>query len=167
MGEPRERRLVFGEDPERYDRARPTYPSAIIDDLVELVGTDARVIDVGTGTAKGTRLLAERGLTGVGVEADPAMAAVGRRHLDRYPGWRIDESDFEAWTPTTDDAPADLLTAAQAWHWVGPSGSRRAHEWFRGPLTCRPPLGLASLGPAGGPLDRPRCGPALHPISRR
>lgn len=123
---------MFGEDPERYDRARPSYPADLIDDIVELVGAEARVVDVGCGTGKGTRLLAARGMHGVGVEADPAMAAVASEHLAPYPGWRIDVSDFEAWTPADRDAPADLVCAAQAWHWVDPrAGLRKAHELLR------------------------------------
>ncbi|HMG41993.1 MAG TPA: class I SAM-dependent methyltransferase [Acidimicrobiales bacterium] len=128
----RERRLVFGEDAVGYDDARPSYPAALVDDLVGSVGASARVIDVGTGTAKATRLLAERGMTGVGVEADPAMAALAARHLAPYPGWRVDVSDFEWWRPADGDAPADLITAAQAWHWVQPEvGLWRAHRLLR------------------------------------
>jgi SAM-dependent methyltransferase len=138
MGRPgleRERRLVFGEDAERYDRARPSYPAALIDDVVGLVGpragSGARVIDVGCGTGKGTRLLADRGMVGVGVEAHPAMAAVARAHLPEG-GWRVDVSDFESWSPAPGDTPADLVTAAQAWHWVEPSkGLRKAHDLLR------------------------------------
>jgi SAM-dependent methyltransferase len=132
VGSVRERRLVFGEDAEGYDRARPSYPAALVDDLVQLVGASARVVDVGTGTAKASRLLAERGMTGVGIEPDPAMAAVARHHLAPYPGWRVDVSDFEWWRPGDGDAPADLVTSAQAWHWVQPQvGLWRAHRLLR------------------------------------
>lgn len=124
--------MVFGEDAERYDRARPSYPAALVDDLVGWVGAEARVIDVGCGTGKASRLLAERGMTGVGVEAHPAMAAVAARHLQAYAGWRVDVTDFESWTPTAGDTPADLITAAQAWHWVDPTdGLRKAHRLLR------------------------------------
>ena len=60
-------------------------------------GPSGRGLDVGCGTAKATVLLAERGLSGIGVEADPAMAAVARHNLAGHPGWRIDVSDFETW----------------------------------------------------------------------
>jgi SAM-dependent methyltransferase len=132
MSGTRERRLVFGEDAAGYDAARPTYPAELADRLVELVGPGARVIDVGSGTAKGTRLLAERGLVGVAVEPDPAMGAVAREHLAAYPGWRVDRSDFEWWRPSDGDAPADLVSSSQAWHWVHPQvGLWRAHRLLR------------------------------------
>jgi len=124
--------LVFGEDAAGYDAARPTYPDELVDRLVELVGPDARVIDVGTGTAKSTRLLAQRGMTGVAVEPDPAMAGIAREHLAPHPGWRVDVSDFEWWRPTDGDAPADLVSSSQAWHWVHPQvGLWRAHRLLR------------------------------------
>ena len=76
----RERRLVFGEDAELYDRARPSYPGTLVAELVGLVGNGgARVVDVGCGTGKALRLLARKGMRGVGVEPHPAMAEVARR----------------------------------------------------------------------------------------
>jgi SAM-dependent methyltransferase len=128
----REARLVFGEDAEAYDRARPAYPAELVDTLVGWVGQDARVIDVGCGTGKAAALLAARGMVGVGVEAHPAMAAIGRRNLARWPGWRVDEAGFETWTPQPGDTPADLVSCAQAWHWLDPAVRlHRAHALLR------------------------------------
>jgi SAM-dependent methyltransferase len=123
---PREQRLVFGEVAELYDRARPSYPPALIDRLVELAhrATAAaegrrpgRVLDVGCGTGKAAVLLAARGLTGVGLEPDPDMAAVAGRNLVPYPGWSVVTGEFETFQSPT---PFDLLTCAQAWHWLDP-----------------------------------------------
>lgn len=123
---------MFGEDAAGYDAARPTYPDELADRVVELVGAGARAIDVGSGTAKGTRLLAERGLVGVAVEPDPAMGDLAREHLAAYPGWRVDRSDFEWWRPSEGDAPTDLVSSSQAWHWVHPQvGLWRAHQLLR------------------------------------
>jgi SAM-dependent methyltransferase len=128
----REQRLVFGEDPDLYDLARPSYPAALLDDLVTMVGPSARALDVGCGTGKATVLLAARGLNGVGVEADPAMAAVAKRNLAGQPGWRIDVGDFEKWRGADGDAPFDLVCSAQAWHWLDPAVRfQKAHELLR------------------------------------
>ncbi len=103
---------MFGEDADLYDRARPSYPAELIDDVVALVSAQGRVLDAGCGTGKATVLLAARGLRGVAVDPDPAMAAVARAHLERSPGWRVDVSSFEDWTVAPADARFDLIVSA-------------------------------------------------------
>ncbi len=105
----RDRAVIFGTDAERYDRARPSYPAELVDDLVSLGGN--RVLDVGCGTGKAGRLLAERGLDVLGVEPDERMAEVARRH-----GLIVETCRFEEWDPT--GRAFDLVVSGQAWHWV-------------------------------------------------
>lgn len=101
----------FGEDAEAYDSARPTYPAALVDDL--LAGGALSVLDVGCGTGIVSRLFTARGKQVLGVEPDPRMAQVARSH-----GLEVETATFEEW----DDAGRrfDLLVAGQAWHWVDP-----------------------------------------------
>src|SRR5207245_162659 len=68
----------FGQDAQRYERARPSYPTALIDELVG--GPCQRVLDVGCGTGKAARLLAARGCHVLGVEPDERMAAAARSY---------------------------------------------------------------------------------------
>jgi len=102
----------FGRDAERYDRARPSYPSALIDRL--LAARPAHVLDVGCGTGKAARLIAARGCDVLGVEPDSRMAAVARAH-----GIRVEVATFEAWDPA--GRRFDLVMSAQAWHWIDPA----------------------------------------------
>lgn len=102
----------FGAVAEHYDRYRPTYPDALIDDLVALGPRD--VLDIGCGTGKAAVPLAARGLHVLGVEADARMAAVARRH-----GIEVEVGDFETWNAA--DRSFDLIVCAQAWHWIDPA----------------------------------------------
>jgi SAM-dependent methyltransferase len=119
----RERAGSFGDDAEKYDRVRPTYPVALIDAL--LVGDPSDVLDVGCGTGLTTRLFMARGCDVLGIEPDTRMAAVARRR-----GGVVEDGTFEDWDPK--QRRFDLLVAGQAWHWVDPwAGARKAGEVLR------------------------------------
>jgi SAM-dependent methyltransferase len=112
-----DRRLAFGHVAELYDRVRPSYPDAVIDDLIAFAGITppSRLLDVGAGTGKLTRLLADRGFGVLGLEPSPAMAAVARRNCAHHASVEIELTDFERWRPRH-AFPA--LVSAQAWHWI-------------------------------------------------
>jgi SAM-dependent methyltransferase len=107
----RDRAESFGQVAEQYDRYRPSYPAALIDDL--LAPAPAAVLDIGSGTGKAAVLLAARGADVQCVEIDPAMAAVARRH-----GLDVEVGAFETWDAR--DRTFDLITCGQAWHWIEP-----------------------------------------------
>jgi SAM-dependent methyltransferase len=118
---------------DRYDDARPDYPGALYDDLISAadLASGARLLEVGSGTGKATRPLAERGFSITGLEPGPRLAAVARRRLAHFPQVRVIESTFEDWQP----GPAerfDLVFAATAWHWIDPAvGYRLAWQALR------------------------------------
>jgi SAM-dependent methyltransferase len=112
-----ERRLSFGSVAEQYDRARPSYPAALADDVLGLAPFP-RAVEVGAGTGKATELFAVRGAHVLALEPDPEMAAVARRKLAAYDGVELVEREFERWQPPAE--PFGLLFSGQAWHWIAP-----------------------------------------------
>ncbi len=114
-----DQRLAFGRVAELYDRARPSYPPAAVDAVIEFgqLAAPMRIVDVGAGTGKATVLFAERGLGVVGLEPSPEMARVARTNCARFPAVEIVETEFEQWEPRE---RFSALVSVQAWHWIEP-----------------------------------------------
>lgn len=104
-----QRSTIFGSEAESYDRYRPGYPNAVIDMVVD--GQPTVAVDAGCGTGKAARLVADRGVSVVGVEPDERMAEVARGH-----GIAVTVSALEDWAVET----CDVMYSAQAWHWIEP-----------------------------------------------
>ena len=102
---------MFGQHAEAYDRFRPSYPDAVIDELLGPVPAGLDVLDVGCGTGIASRQIAERGATVLGVELAPRMAEVAHGH-----GVEVEVAAFEGWDPA--GRTFDRVTSAQAWHWL-------------------------------------------------
>ena len=122
-----ERRQVaesFGSDAERYDRARPRYPDAMVDRIVAgSPGPD--VLDVGCGTGIAARQFQAAGCRVLGVEPDARMADLARRR-----GVEVEVATFEAWDPAGREF--DAVVAGQAWHWIDPvAGAAKAAQVLR------------------------------------
>jgi SAM-dependent methyltransferase len=116
--EDRSRAESFGAIAELYDRVRPSYPPELVDAL--LIDGPRHVLDVGCGTGIAAALLAARGCEVLGIEIDERMAAVARTH-----GLEVEVAQFERWD--TRGRSFELLTSAQAWHWIDPlAGAQQA-----------------------------------------
>ncbi|GAA1596387.1 class I SAM-dependent methyltransferase [Kribbella karoonensis] len=114
----------FGSDPELYDRARPTYPDALIEAVVAK-GPGPAVLDVGCGTGILARQLDAAGCQVLGVEVDERMAAHARTT-----GVEVEVSAFESWDPR--GRTYDALVAGMTWHWIDPvAGAAKAAEVLR------------------------------------
>jgi SAM-dependent methyltransferase len=114
-----EQRLAFGRVADLYDRARPSYPDAVIDELIDAAALQpgSRVLEVGAGTGKATEQLAERGLAVLALEPDAAMAALARRRCASHPLVEISQLAFEDWRG---HERVHAVASAQAWHWIAP-----------------------------------------------
>lgn len=114
---------IFGGFADEYERHRPSYPEAMWTALLEGNGV-REVVDLGCGTGRAARQMARRGLSVVGVEPEAGMREEAVRAAARE-GLDLDVREGSAEATGLDDASADLVVAAQAFHWFDPGSTRR------------------------------------------
>lgn len=101
----------FDRAADTYEKARPSYPDAVVDWL--LASNPRDVLDLGAGTGKLTRALAGRVATLYAVDPSPNMLA----QLSAAVPDAITAIGTGEEIPLPDHS-LDAVLAAQAWHWV-------------------------------------------------
>lgn len=107
-------RAGFSQEPDRYDRGRPEYPSGVVELLGDLFGLKASsvLVELGAGTGKFTQRLVDAGLRPIAVEPIRAMREeLRRRKLPTTILGAVAER-----LPFRDDC-LEAVVAAQAFHW--------------------------------------------------
>jgi SAM-dependent methyltransferase len=121
----------FGSDPERYERTRPRYPQALVDQIIA-ASPGPELLDVGIGTGVSAYPFHAAGCRVLGVEIDPRMAEFARGR-----GFEVEVARFEDWDPA--GRSFDALIAGMTWHWIDPAaGAAKA-------ATVLHPNGLLAL----------------------
>ncbi len=137
--------MSFGAIADDYDRLRPTAPPEAVDWL--LPERRQVVVDLGAGTGKLTRAVADKAGQVIAIEPDERMRAV---LAARSPGVQVLAGRGE--DIPLPDASADVVLVSSAWHWLDPdlavpeiarvlrdggrlgviwTGRDRAVEWLR------------------------------------
>jgi SAM-dependent methyltransferase len=115
----------FSDRVDAYVRYRPGYPSEVVRTLERELGIrpgTTRVVDIGTGTGISAELFLRDGYDVVGVEPNEAMRAAAQKRFAGEPRFRILPGSAEA--TTLPDASANLVLAAQAFHWFDRTRAR-------------------------------------------
>jgi SAM-dependent methyltransferase len=122
-----------------YDRYRPGYPDALLDEIARRLALSERpdVVDLGAGTGRATLAMAARGWRVTAVEPGRSMLDILRsRAADD--GLLVATLQANAEETGIDPGTVDLVTAGQAFHWF--DGPRALDEAAR---ILRPDGGLA------------------------
>ncbi|HET8826042.1 MAG TPA: class I SAM-dependent methyltransferase [Terriglobales bacterium] len=108
----------FSSRVENYVRFRPSYPKEVIDVLRLECGLTPNfvVADIASGTGLFTRLLLENGNRVFGVEPNKDMRQAGEHYLAEFPNFTSIAGTAES--TTLPHSSADLITCAQAAHWL-------------------------------------------------
>ncbi|GCE08058.1 class I SAM-dependent methyltransferase [Dictyobacter aurantiacus] len=107
-----------------YNQARPTPPSALLDLLTQLIDTPhpTLVVDLGSGTGLSTALWGERADRVIGIEPNADMRQEAVRTTEGHPyADHIEYQEGLAHQTGLPDECADIVTAAQAFHWMEPT----------------------------------------------
>lgn len=113
-------RQTFEQAADLYQQARPDYPEALLDDLVQAADLHPgdRLLEIGCATGKATLPLAKRGFNMTCVELGADLAEAARRNLTGMDA-EIITGGFEEWQPEAGKR-FDLVFAATAWNWIDP-----------------------------------------------
>lgn len=109
-----------------YDRARPAPPPALLDLLTQLIDTPhpALVVDLGSGTGLSTAIWGERAEQVIGIEPNADMRQEAVRKLESHPyAAHIEYREGVAHQTGLPDGCADIVTAAQSFHWMEPTAT--------------------------------------------
>lgn len=100
-----------------YKKYRPNYPAEYIDYLAEhnSLGPQGVIADIGSGTGVLSRQLLDRGFRVLCVEPNDDMRRTAEAELRDYPGFTSVNGTAEH--TGLPGGCADLITAAQAFHW--------------------------------------------------
>ncbi|MGB7564626.1 MAG: class I SAM-dependent methyltransferase [Prochlorococcaceae cyanobacterium] len=113
-----ERTSWYDDAAQVYERARPSYPQGLIEQVIRLaqLNQDSRILEVGCGPATATLGLAPLGCRMVCLEPNPNFAEAARRRCAAYPSIDIVESAFEEWA--LEEQAFEAVLAASSFHWV-------------------------------------------------
>lgn len=144
----------FEEEVEAYDRARPSYPDPLFDDLIAYVEAGGRrtpvdAVEVGPGTGKATASLLARGVRVTAVEHGAQMSAFLRRKFADDTRLTVINAPFES--APLPDASFDTLVSATAFHWIDPAVRlEKAHRILRDGGA----IGIIDTNQIASPADR-------------
>lgn len=117
---PRTLRSIFDLVADDYDAVRPSYPEALIEDIIAVMpnAEQARILEIGCGTGQATLPFAQRGYQMLCLELGRALAARAAERCKPYPNVRVEVTTFEDWPAQPETF--DLVMSATAFHWIPP-----------------------------------------------
>ena len=109
-----------------YDRVRPTPPQDLLNLLTQLIHMPhpSLVVDLGSGSGLSTAIWGERAAMVIGIEPNADMRKEAIRKVEGHPfAAHIEYREGLAHRTGLPDGCADIVTAAQSFHWMEPTST--------------------------------------------
>ncbi len=118
----------FSNRADNYFKYSPGYPQVITSFLEQQLGLqkDARIADIGSGTGLFAELLLQKGFKVICIEPDEEMRRAAQARLGHYSNFisRRHRAESTGLRSTS----IDLITVAQAFHWLNPEDTRKEFQ---------------------------------------
>lgn len=113
-----QRKVWYSPVVEAYDRARPRYPKALIQRVVEVaqLSPGSKILEVGCGPGVATVDFARLGYAIDAIEPNPEFCRLAEQYCADYPQVKIIPQSFEEWQ--VEPRRFQIVLAANAWHWI-------------------------------------------------
>lgn len=114
----RNKRIVFDDIVNNYEKIRPEYPSALFEDIFAYSNLKhiQNVLEIGAGTGKATVAFLNANYDVTAVEISQNMAGFLLNKFHNYENFRVTVTSFE--DAVLQEDSFDLIYAASAFHWV-------------------------------------------------
>lgn len=101
-----------------YNRTRPRYPQALIQQVIEIaqLSCHSSILEVGCGSATATTAIAPYGCSITALEPNPDFYQIAQQNCAAYPNVELCNVSFEEWIPEA--ASFDVVLAATSFHWI-------------------------------------------------
>ncbi len=119
----------FSNRVENYVKYRPPYPEEVVPFLENTIGLkrDQRIVDIGSGTGIFSGLFLKKGYSVTGIEPNEDMRKAAESKLAIFP--EFESRNRQAEQTGLRSGTVDLITVAQAFHWMEPEQTKK--EFFR------------------------------------
>lgn len=114
----------FTQTVQDYIKYRPSYPTEVLETLIEDCGLtkNSIIADIGSGTGLLAKLFLDYGNTVYGVEPNQAMREAGEEYLKQYSNFI--SVDGTAESTNLKDKSIDIITVGTAFHWFDPEKTK-------------------------------------------
>ena len=113
-----ERKLTFNEVPELYDQYRPSYPEAMIEDIIRIskLQPNGNILEIGCGTGQATLPFAQKGYSMTCLDIGDNTIRYVQNKMKSYANTRFIQTAFEEWVPIP--PKFNLIISGSAFHWI-------------------------------------------------
>jgi ubiquinone/menaquinone biosynthesis C-methylase UbiE len=127
-----EKKHLFNEVVEQYDKMRPTYTTEVFSDIFKIsnITKSKSLLEIGCGTGQATKPFLDYGCNVTAIELGNELAQYTKNKFKEYQDFNVISCSFENYECELDTF--DLIYSATAFHWIQPEyGFKRLYELLK------------------------------------